>query len=305
MDQTRALNALEPFLALAKSAAAPRAAADLITQATSATNTYVFAELLQQPNIQALAGNEQYGSHFTLLQTFAYGTWESYKSDSNLPQLSDAQTTKLRLLSLLTIASAKPTSSSTETNLSYGSLCRALDLASPIDLEHLITQAIYNNLITATLNPANQAVVITSVAPLRDLSPGSVHAMVAELEAWSGRCDSVLAELEAEIALVKAKAAKRRAREKKAEKQIAAVTEASEKGGSSGGALGGPLSNSRSGHNTRGATKRDPQEDDEDDLMEVDSNGAGGLGGGGKKRSAGGGGIGGMFRGMTGGRTGR
>lgn len=74
MDQTRALNALAPFLALAKSANSPRAAADLITQATSASNTYIFAELLQQPNIRALANHEQYGSFHTLLECFAWGT---------------------------------------------------------------------------------------------------------------------------------------------------------------------------------------------------------------------------------------
>jgi COP9 signalosome complex subunit 7 len=81
MDQSLALNALAPYLALAKSATSPRAAADLITQATSAPNTYVFAELLQQKNVQALQGNEQYGGHFELLKCFAWGTWEQYKGN--------------------------------------------------------------------------------------------------------------------------------------------------------------------------------------------------------------------------------
>lgn len=81
MDQTRALNALAPFIALAKSATSPRAAADLITQATSAPNTFVFAELLQQPNIQALAGHNEFGLHYELLQCFAWGTWEDSKRE--------------------------------------------------------------------------------------------------------------------------------------------------------------------------------------------------------------------------------
>ena len=79
MEQTRALNALEPFIVLSKSATSPRAAVDLITQATSAPNTYVFAELLQQPNVQALQGNEQFGGLYELLKIFAWGTWEDYK----------------------------------------------------------------------------------------------------------------------------------------------------------------------------------------------------------------------------------
>lgn len=93
MDASRAINALAPFVALAKSATAPRAAADLIIQATSAQNTYVFAELLQQPNIQALAGNEQYGSSYELLKCFAWGTWDTYKGQPPQQQL-DADVTK-------------------------------------------------------------------------------------------------------------------------------------------------------------------------------------------------------------------
>jgi COP9 signalosome complex subunit 7 len=79
MEQTRALNALEPFLALSKSAQAPRAAADLISQATSAPNTFVFAELLQTPNIQNLKSSEEYANHLTLLEIFAWGSWADYK----------------------------------------------------------------------------------------------------------------------------------------------------------------------------------------------------------------------------------
>ena len=81
--QQKALNALEPFVLLSKSATSPRAAADLVKQATSSTNTFVFAELLQSPNIQALsAGPAEYAIYFTLLQIFAWGTWEDYQCKS-------------------------------------------------------------------------------------------------------------------------------------------------------------------------------------------------------------------------------
>ena len=79
MEQTRALNALAPFLALTKSATSPRAAADLVIQATTAPNTYIFAELLQTPAIQALEQDAQYASHYRLLEIFAWGTWEEYQ----------------------------------------------------------------------------------------------------------------------------------------------------------------------------------------------------------------------------------
>jgi len=79
MEQSRAINALAPFLALAKSATSPRAAADLVFQATSAQNTYVFAELLQTPAIQKLQQDAQYAGHYKLLEIFAWGTWQEYQ----------------------------------------------------------------------------------------------------------------------------------------------------------------------------------------------------------------------------------
>ena len=78
--QTSALNALAPFLALAPSATSPRAAADLISQATSAPNAYVFAELLQAPHIQALRSAEQQWARWLhVLELFCWSTWAEYQ----------------------------------------------------------------------------------------------------------------------------------------------------------------------------------------------------------------------------------
>ncbi|WPH05052.1 Hypothetical protein R9X50_00795100 [Acrodontium crateriforme] len=277
MDQSRALDALGPYLALAKSANSPRAASDLITQATSNLNTYVFAELLNQPNIQSLSGNEQYGGYYEILKVFAWGTWKEYKSLQGLPELSKAQAQKLRILSLLTIASQPATKTS---NLTYASLRKQLDLATDFELEQLVTSAIYANLLHATLNPTSQIVVITSVAPLRDLAPGSLSAMISELSAWSGRCDSVLSSLEAEIEKVKSDAKKRATREARADKQIKAVTDAGEKSAGMGQTGGKITQNPR---NTRGRDELD--DDDDEDVMDLDGSSLGG--GGGKKRSGG------------------
>nr|POE66110.1 cop9 signalosome complex subunit 7a [Quercus suber] len=297
MDQSRALNALAPFVALAKSATSPRAAADLVTQATSAPNTSFFAELLQHPNIHALSSNEEYASAYELLRIFAWGTWDQYKASSNLPQLSDAQSHKLRLLSLLTIASQKQTALTSGANLSYTSLCKNLGLSSPAELESLITEAIYNDLLVGTLNPATQTVVVASVAPLRDVAPGSIQDMMAELVAWSGRCDSVLADLELEIAKVKSEARKRYASEIKAEKQVKAVTDASEKSASAGG---GMQSSRAGGYMARGGYKGGFDDNDED-AMELDGGGAGWAGGGGRRRGPSGGPVN-NFMGRLGGR---
>lgn len=279
MEQTKALNALEPFLALSKSATSPRAAADLVTQATSAPNTYVFAELLQTPNIQKLRESQDYASYLTLLEIFSWGTWEDYKGTPtrstfpterlreantppaqrpNLPKLSAPQHQKLLLLTLLPLARSRKT-------LTYPSLTTALDLPTPRALEELITTAIYAGLLTATLDPAHSLVSVTSVAPLRDLAPGALPALQAALATWAQRSDAALAELEARVAEVKRAAVRREKMRRKRERALeVAVQTSEEKGAGKRGALG------------------------DEDFMDIDQEGGGGRVTRGTKRGAGG-----------------
>ncbi|PFH57276.1 hypothetical protein XA68_15285 [Ophiocordyceps unilateralis] len=205
MEQAKALNALEPFLALSKSATSPRAAADLVIRATSAPNTFVFAELLQTPQLQALARSPDYSSHLRLLHIFSYGTYQTYlAAAADLPRLSDAQTLKLRQLSLLTLARDRA-------NLSYDALQRALGLASARQLENLVIKAVYQGLLHATLDPARQTVRVTRVAPLRDVQPGSIPEIIAALNSWALRCSSTLVDIEAQMAQVRSTAVTRAA----------------------------------------------------------------------------------------------
>ena len=84
--QTSALNALAPFLALAPTATSPRAAADLVSQAVAAPGTYVFAELLQAPNVQKLQEvDAPYHGWYRILELFCWGTWSEYTSASPTP----------------------------------------------------------------------------------------------------------------------------------------------------------------------------------------------------------------------------
>ena len=93
--------------------------------------------------------------------------------------------------------------------------------------------------------------------------------MISELEAWSGRCDDVLKDLEAEIAKVRSEAARAKAMETKSEKQVKAVMDAAEKGPAIGGSGGRAL---------RGGKK--PDYDDDEDAMDIDGGkGTKGFGG--------------------------
>ncbi|MCJ1339259.1 hypothetical protein MMC09_004548 [Bachmanniomyces sp. S44760] len=202
--QQKALNALEPYILLSKSATSPRAAADLISQATSAANTYFFAELLQTPNIQSLrTAPEEYSSYLTVLEIFSYGTWTDYHSTPNLPALSDAQTLKLRQLTLLSLSTSHDT-------LTYPSLLQSLSLSTQRSLEDLIISSIYSGLLVAKLDPLAQRCDVSSVSPLRDPKPGSVPKVIAILDDWNTRCEGVLGDIEAQVAEVKSAARERR-----------------------------------------------------------------------------------------------
>ncbi|KAJ4310712.1 hypothetical protein N0V84_010823 [Fusarium piperis] len=262
MEQTKALNALEPFLALSKSATSPRAAADLVTRATSAQNTFLFTELLQTPAIQGLAGS-QFASHFTLLQTFAYGTYASYKTTEGLPALAEVQATKLRQLSLLTLARDRK-------NLSYAALQDALDLPGAREVETLVISAVYAGLLHATLDPARAAVQVTSVAPLRDLAPGAIPDLATALKAWSDRCTSTLGDLETQIKDIQTAAAARQKEQRAADDKLKQQVTDVQEGGSRAFGMTGLT---REIINRRGLNKRPVMEVGslpESELMDVD-----------------------------------
>ncbi|GAB1216847.1 hypothetical protein ATERTT37_006066 [Aspergillus terreus] len=215
MDQahTRAMEALQPFIHLATSsnAPSPKFLSNLVSNATSSPNTYVFAELLEIPAIQSLRSADtppESQAYLTLLEIFAWGTWQDYQATPNLPQLNEQQTLKLRLLSLLSLAATtKP--------LTYETLMSALSISAPAELESLVTTAIYASLIAARLSPASSppTVNVTAVAPLRDVKPQSLPTMISILSEWEASCGNVISDIEAELAKIKTAAAKRRAHE--------------------------------------------------------------------------------------------
>lgn len=132
----------------------------------------------------------------------------------------------------------------------------ALELPTTRALEELITTAIYSGLITATLDPAHSLVSVTSIAPLRDLAPGSLPAMQDTLQTWSQRCDSALAELEEQVKKVKKEAVDReKLRRKKEQAREASLQAADDKQAGNGG------------------TKRGSTGLGDTDMMEIDDEG--------------------------------
>jgi COP9 signalosome complex subunit 7 len=190
--------------------------------------------------------------------------------------LSAEQTLKLRLLSLLTLATTtKP--------LTYQTLMNSLSLPTTADLESLVTTAIYANLISARLSPASTppTINVTSVAPLRDVQPQSLPQMVTLLTEWESRCGEVVTDLETEIARVKANAQKRFAKEQAYQDRL---EEAVQRRQPETGREGGNAADKRAGKSGfgrgfdrvafgLGRNKREADDFDEDDGFDSGDNG--------------------------------
>jgi len=79
--------------------------------------------------------------------------------------------------------------------------------------------------VSGTLDPYNQVVNLSSVSPLRDLPPNSIPSMLNTLNEWSSRCVSTLADLEKQIAQVKADALRRHREEQEWAAQVEKLVE--------------------------------------------------------------------------------
>lgn len=172
----------------------------------------------------------------------------------------------MKQLSLLTLASPFANPADSTDNVSYDSLIRSLSLSSPAALESLVTSCIYAGLLKARLSPNSTppAVNIHSVAPLRDLRPQSLPAILQILSTWSARCDSVVSDIDNHIASIKNSAWERAALAQKRQDVVDAAVMSKEV--DDGDKKGG-----RAGRGQRGSKRDlDDEYESDGDGMDVD-----------------------------------
>ncbi|KAG6810899.1 hypothetical protein H0H92_009891 [Tricholoma furcatifolium] len=160
---------LEPFLLMGKGLKGA-AAAKLIQDVTSAPGVFVFSELLELPNIQELGKSEQYEQSLSLLQLFAYKTYQDY---------------------IVSLAANRRI-------LPYADLLKALDMPTIRDLEDLIIDAIYLEILRGKLDQKEQQLEVEYTMG-RDLEPGKLEEVLAALQNWAETTSSVLLTLDAKI----------------------------------------------------------------------------------------------------------
>ncbi|KIJ45181.1 hypothetical protein M422DRAFT_207455 [Sphaerobolus stellatus SS14] len=272
---------LEPFLLMSKSAKGA-AAAKLIQDATSANGVFVFAELLDLPNIQELANSPQHLSFYKLLELFSYKTYEDYVRDKDTyPALNAAQISKLKRLSLATYAM-------TRRILPYAKLQSALDLPSIRALEDVIIDAMYQDIIHGKLDQKQQHFQVEWVMG-RDLAPGDLQGLLKGLQSWSNTTASLLTQLDTSIASVQSDQASHKATlDEHATLQQKALGEVIQAAKNAGGHSGsGPALRPRKGNSAGDFATGILGLHGSDDRMDIDEPGAGGPSGwGGRKKAA-------------------
>ncbi|KAK6634905.1 hypothetical protein RUM43_008245 [Polyplax serrata] len=183
-------NPLEQFVLLAKSAKGA-AALELIKQVLEAPGVHVFGELLDMPNILEL-DNSPNVNFFNTLNLFAYGTYRQYLSNrSKFIDLTDIQRKKLQHLTIVTLATKMKC-------IPYSVLLQELDVKNVRDLEDLIIEAVYSDIIQGKLDQKNSQLEV-DYAIGRDIRQEDIGAIVNTLQEWCDSCEAVLACIETQV----------------------------------------------------------------------------------------------------------
>ncbi|XP_076087068.1 COP9 signalosome complex subunit 7b-like [Mytilus galloprovincialis] len=190
MTEKSSSNPLEQFVLLAKTAKGA-AALELVKQALEAPGVYVFGELLDMPNVKELATGA-HAQYFDLLNIFAYGTYSDYKErKGKLPDLTQAQMTKLRQLTIVSLATKTK-------HIPYSVLLQELDIQNLRNLEDLIIEVIYADIIHGKLDQKNQRLEV-DYAIGRDIRSEAVPEIINVLQDWCNGCEAVLQSIKLQI----------------------------------------------------------------------------------------------------------
>lgn len=167
---------LSQFVILAQTAQG-RACEALVRQALDHSAVFVFGELLDCPNVQALGAAPASAGLLELLRIFAYGTYPDFRARrAELPELSAAQLRKLQLLTVVSLATK-------DKYIPFSDLQAALDVTSARELEDLIIEAVYQNLIVGKMDQENQCLIIESCA-CRDCRDQDIDFIIDSLGTW-------------------------------------------------------------------------------------------------------------------------
>lgn len=130
------------------------------------------------------------------LNLFSYGTYSDYKTAEagHFVSLSDAQTAKLRQLTVLSLVQqacfeAAPI-------IPYATLSQALDVNNQIDVvEEILVSCIYAGMMSGQLCQKTQSFILSSTMPYRSRDVPQTNDLLQRLTSFRSRLDSTLAQM--------------------------------------------------------------------------------------------------------------
>lgn len=191
LTSSSATAAMEQFLLLAKSCHG-LSAVQLIRQMLESPQMYVFGEFLDLPNIRELSSNCELKPWYDLLVIFSYGTYKDYvKERTTLPALSEPMATKLRHLTIVSLATKRK-------HIPYDMLLSELDMKNLRQLEDLIIDVIYANVVVGKMDQLHSRLEVEQTIG-RDIKREQLSTMTNILNEWLRNCDNVLSNIEQQM----------------------------------------------------------------------------------------------------------
>lgn len=226
---------LNQFVVLAQSVHG--SCATLVKQALEHSGVFVFGELLDCANVQALGQDQEGKKLLELLRIFAYGTYPDYTAHrAELPELTAGQRRKLQLLTVVSLATQKKV-------IQFSDLQSALDVATEREVEDIIIEACYQNLIVGKMDQESRCLNVESSA-CRDCRDQDVDFIIDTLTAWHQSADKMLGSLDGMVQFSRESFDKQKTARDDLEKKIEKTRESLKEGdgpgrAGSGGASGG------------------------------------------------------------------
>jgi len=185
-----------------------------IRQAISDPNILVFGELFALENVQKLSqGSADAKKGFKTLELFCYGRYSDFsKNKDEFSNLTDKQSRKLKQLSIVSLANENRV-------IPYNNLQTELDVPNLRDLEDLVIDAFYRNIVTGKLDHANSQLQVDSAIG-RDVRPAEIDSMIRSLRNWEVQAKNLLTLLEKQTSDARKTMAENEAHQVKFNKQL-------------------------------------------------------------------------------------
>jgi len=193
-NQDTKVDPLENFRVLAEGAKG-EALTYVIKNAVKHPQVFVFGEILNVQSVKDLGNNPALKPYLELLRIFAYGSYPEFKAREKelklKEELDPKSRNKLKMLSIVEAASKNKF-------LYYEKLMKDLDVGSVRDLEDLIIDCVYANLLQGKLDQRKKAFEVQWVMG-RDLGPTEVEDMLKTVEVWLKHSEQLMSTIDEKI----------------------------------------------------------------------------------------------------------